>query len=181
LILGESPSFAGIGGIALVVLGSYVINITGRCRTLAGPVRAMFGNRGVLSLFIVAFIYGISANYDKIAVLASDPYFASATVFCFVGGVLFAARCVQERRLPAVPARTILSFVAIGTVLAIEAASVNLAYTIAIVPYVIAIKRLSIVMTVLFGWLIFKEQEQVQRLLGASIMVFGACCILLFG
>jgi len=181
LILGESPSSAGIAGIGLVVIGSYVINITGRCRTLTGPVRAMLGNRGVMSLFLVAFIYGISANYDKIAVVSSDPYFASGTVFCFVGGVLFSVRCLQERRLPAIPARTILAFAGIGAVLAVEAAAVNLAYTMAIVPYVISIKRLAIVMTVLFGWLIFKEQEQVQRLAGASIMVLGACCILLFG
>ena len=181
LILGESPSAAGIAGIALVVLGSYVINITGRCRTLSGPVRAMLGNRGVLSLFLVAFIYGISANYDKIAVVASDPYFASGTVFCFVGGALFAVRCAQERRLPTIPARGLLAFAAIGAVLAVEAASVNLAYTAAIVPYVISIKRLSILMTVLFGWLIFREQEPMTRLAGASVMVMGACCILLFG
>ena len=48
-----------------------------------------------------------------------------------------------------------------------------------LVSYVIAIKRLSIVFGVLFGYLIFKEKNIKERLAGASIMVAGAVLILL--
>ena len=68
----------------------------------------------------------------------------------------------------------------IGTVVAIEAASINMAYTLQIVPYVIAIKRLSILFIVIFGTLVFSERETGKRLAGAALMVTGAVIIMLF-
>ncbi|MGZ7066894.1 MAG: hypothetical protein ACXVHT_01170 [Methanobacterium sp.] len=46
-------------------------------------------------------------------------------------------------------------------------------------PYVIAIKRTSTIMSVLFGSLIFKEKGIKGRLLGAGIMVLGVILITL--
>lgn len=53
------------------------------------------------------------------------------------------------------------------------------AYTLAIVPYVVSIKRLSALFVVIFGWLLLKEQGFRQRLLGVGIMVLGAGMIAL--
>jgi len=49
-----------------------------------------------------------------------------------------------------------------------------------IVPYVIAIKRMSIILVVLFGTLIFRENDIGRRLAGAGLMVVGALLILAF-
>jgi uncharacterized membrane protein len=68
----------------------------------------------------------------------------------------------------------------IGAFVAIEAASINVAYTLQIIPYVIAIKRLSIIFVVLYGTLVFSEDETVKRLMGAALMVAGAIIIVLF-
>ena len=46
-----------------------------------------------------------------------------------------------------------------------------------IVPYVIAIKRMSIVISSIFGFVLFKEGKVKERLVGALIMIVGVCLI----
>jgi len=48
------------------------------------------------------------------------------------------------------------------------------------VPYVIAIKRMSLILIVLYGTIVFREKELVRRLSGAGLMVLGAVLILAF-
>jgi uncharacterized membrane protein len=152
-------------------------------------------------MLIVAFLFAVSINFDKIAMMNSDPFFGMALTVLAIGGafVLMAAfscrsfRPVSSQRppengyraplfgFPAFLQRKYLALtILIGAFVAIEAASINVAYTMQIVPYVIAIKRLSIIFVVLYGTLIFSEDETVKRLMGAALMVAGAIIIVLF-
>jgi drug/metabolite transporter (DMT)-like permease len=47
--------------------------------------------------------------------------------------------------------------------------------------YMIAVKRTSLIFSVIYGKLIFKEKEITQRLAGASLMVLGVGLIVLAG
>jgi len=58
--------------------------------------------------------------------------------------------------------------------------TINTAYTMAIVPYVVSIKRTSILISVLMGGLIFKEKQLGKRLLAVLIMLAGVILITLF-
>ncbi|MCX6683669.1 MAG: hypothetical protein NTZ37_02925, partial [Methanoregula sp.] len=167
------------------------------------PVRSIMQNRGSWFMLIVAFLFAISINFDKIAMLNSDPFFGMAlTVICIGITFLFISvysptvrtkrytdlpeHPTTETGLQGVPTRafTIKQFTGlsllIGLFIAIEGASVNVAYTLQIVPYVIAIKRLSIIFMVLYGTIVFSEGDLGKRVLGATIMVAGAIIILLF-
>jgi len=53
------------------------------------------------------------------------------------------------------------------------------AINLALVAYVIAIKRTSVIMSVIFGWLIFKEKGIKERAAGSIIMLLGVFIILL--
>jgi drug/metabolite transporter (DMT)-like permease len=201
LLLGEVPSLAGVAGICIIVIGSYVLNISSSDEHLIDPVRSMLRNRGSWYMLIVAFLFAVSINFDKIAMMNSDPFFGMALTVLAIGGafVLMAAfscssfRPVSSQRppenecraplfgFPAFLQRKYLALtILIGAFVAIEAASINVAYTMQIVPYVIAIKRLSIIFVVLYGTLIFSEDETVKRLMGAALMVAGAIIIVLF-
>jgi len=161
----------------------------------------MLKNRGSWYMLIVAFLFAVSINFDKIAMINSDPFFGMGLTVLAIGGVLlmisaysFLKTGSSSFRNPMDterPARgpgifssdygMYLSRAAlIGTVVAIEAASINMAYTLQIVPYVIAIKRLSILFIVIFGTLVFSERETGKRLAGAALMVTGAIIIMLF-
>jgi uncharacterized membrane protein len=65
--------------------------------------------------------------------------------------------------------------------LAVEGISINTAYTMAIVPYVITVKRLSLFFSVLFGGFVLHEQRIRGRMFGAVVMILGAVVIGLWG
>jgi len=200
-LLGEVPSLAGVAGICIIVIGSYVLNISSSDEHLIDPVRSMLRNRGSWYMLIVAFLFAVSINFDKIAIMNSDPFFGMALTVLAIGGafvIMAAFSCCSFRpvssqrppengyRAPLFGFRAFLQkkylalTILIGAFVAIEAASINVAYTMQIVPYVIAIKRLSIIFVVLYGTLIFSEDETVKRLMGAALMVAGAIIIVLF-
>jgi len=200
LLLNEVPSIPGIAGICIIVIGSYVLNISSADEHLLDPVKSMLRNRGSWYMLIVASLFAVSINFDKIAMLNSDPFFGMALTVLAIGVafILVAAYsqnsvCTIFSQKPlenkygaspsgfaAFPQRKYLALaILIGAFVAIEAASINVAYTLQIVPYVIAIKRLSIIFVVLYGTLVFSEDETVKRLMGAALMVTGAIVIVL--
>jgi len=74
-----------------------------------------------------------------------------------------------------------LVFPAIGLVLALEVVAINTAYTMAIVPYVITVKRLAIFFSVLAGGLLLAERQLGGRITGAAVMIAGVAVIALWG
>jgi drug/metabolite transporter (DMT)-like permease len=202
LLLHEVPSVSGVAGICIIVIGSYVLNISSADEHILDPVKSMLRNRGSWYMLIVAFLFAVSINFDKIAMLNSDPFFGMALTVLAIGVafVLMAAySLISYRNLSSLPEPVDCAYpepvsrspaflqrkylalaILIGAFVAIEAASINVAYTLQIVPYVIAIKRLSIIFVVLYGTLVFSEDETVKRLMGAALMVTGAIVIVLF-
>jgi uncharacterized membrane protein len=151
-------------------------------------------------MLIVSILFAISINFDKIVLINSNPIFGMALTVTLIGWsfLLISAYPVFSRRkallcqppdnpvpvtgttaCPLWVPSYIVPALLIGLFVAIEAASINIAYTLQIVPYVIAIKRLSIIFMVLYGTIIFSENEIKKRLTGAALMVAGAVIILL--
>jgi len=201
LLLHEVPSAAGTAGIFIIVSGSYVLNISAEQEHFFDPVRSMMQNRGSWYMLIVAFLYAASINYDKIAMLNSDPVFGMAftlliisggfTLITVTSGKIAKIYPAKGTALPPnatgstpLPAFSLVPYLIpaslIGFFATIESISINLAYTLQIAPYVIAIKRLSIIFMVLYGTIICAENEIRTRLLGSVLMVSGAVIILLF-
>jgi len=200
LLLHEIPSAAGITGICVIVSGSYVLNISADHEHFLDPVKSMIRNRGSWYMLIVAFLFAASVNYDKIAMLNSDPVFGMAFTLLIISGAfaIIVAICrkssgyslLGRKGSDPVPGHfqktdmhlgsSLVPAVLIGIFATIECISINIAYTLQIAPYVIAIKRLSIIFMVLYGTIICAENEIRTRLLGSILMVSGAVIILLF-
>ncbi|MFH1133273.1 MAG: DMT family transporter [Nanoarchaeota archaeon] len=162
LFLGELPSLLGSVGIALIVLGSLILN------------RFSFRRKKGLALMLgVALIYSVLANVDKIVVLNSDVFFGSSLTL-FLIGLFFLILGRKSLTLPTLKAGVLL-----GGVLAAMMIAVNLAYSLQIVPYVIAIKRTAILFSVIYGGVLFKEGKFGLRLAGAAVMLAGVLVILL--
>jgi drug/metabolite transporter (DMT)-like permease len=201
LLLHEVPSSFGFAGICIIVCGSYVLNISDGDMHFLDPVKTIIRNRGSWYMLVVAVLFALSINFDKIALLNSDPFFGMALTVLTIGisfllisaysrisGVKGVVQCPAGTRnnvsVPGFMASFfkkywVYSFL-IGAFAATESASVNLAYTMQIVPYVIAIKRLSIIFVVIYGTLVFFEHETTKRLAGAALMVMGAIIIMVF-
>ena len=169
LILGERPTSFGIIGIALTITGSYVAAIEG---DISAPFR-----KGVLPMLGVAFIYSITSNFDKKMLLASDVYFGAGMTLLLISTALFGCAVWHNQLGEFIKWKK--TIVLLGIVLAMTSIASNTALTLQIVPYVIAVKRLSSIFVVLYGAFLFKEDHTSQRLAGASLMVLGVLVILL--
>lgn len=180
LILGERPSALGFAGILLIVLGSYVLHrksfsISERW---SDAIYRLFSDRGSLLILLVAFIFSITSNFDKIAALNASPLFSAAVINTLLG-ILFLifARMFGKRNTLVRIHYPFLWFAGLGAVFALGAWASATALTLQIVPYVISVKRLSAVFSVVAGYLILKEKNIRPRLAGALIMVAGVALI----
>jgi drug/metabolite transporter (DMT)-like permease len=198
VMLHEIPSLVGITGIIVIVAGSYILNTAAEHTRLSDPFRAMISHPGILSMFIVSFLYAVAIGFDKMVVLNSDTVFGSGVVFLILGSAFLAifllkrrpgaklrqsesgGRTPEHHTLPNRYRNLMVAGIIIGAFLTLEAIVINAAYLVQIVPYVSAIKRMSILITVLCGTLVFREGEIIRRVAGASLMVVGVVLILFF-
>lgn len=181
LTLGEFPRPGGLVGIALVVAGAYVLNLRERRHGLLGPVKALVTNAGSRLMLLVAVIWSIGANIDKLGLQASSPALWAASIYTATALALvpFAARRLRQslRELPGFPKAIALA----GLLEAVGLYCQMHALPLTQVSYVIAVKRLSIIFGVLLGAAVFREPDLAHRLPGAAVMVAGVFFIVVFG
>lgn len=177
LLVGEVPSAGGFIGIVLIVAGSYLLNVQRSREGLLGPFKALVQEPGPRMMLAVAVIWSVCANVDRMGIDRSSPLFWLTAEFWAISLVLTP---LVWRRCGACRTRLLRGAPIILAAGAAEALSLSLqmyAYTFTIVPYVIAVKRLSVVFGVGFGFFFFKERHVLQRLAAAGIMVAGVACI----
>lgn len=182
LIVQEWPTGADGVGVVLLVVGSYVLNLKPmvsataepEARSVWSPLLAMARNPGSRLMLCVAFIWSITSNFDKIGVMNSSPLCWAIALFATiaVGMVPF----VFRRGLMTGLRPLILQWRLIGITGGFNAIAITfqmLALPMAPVAQVIAVKRMSALLSVLFGHFFFGERGLRERLLGAAIMVGG--------
>lgn len=179
IILKELPTRTGVFGIILIVAGSYILNFESlKFKKILYPFKKLFSERGLIYMFIVAFFFSITANYDKLAVINSDPIFGTAIIFLFTSIPLIIISIVKKQGFFKSYKANFSKFLMAGSTVALSDFVVFTAFTLQIVSYVVAIKRTSALFSVVLGVLIFKEKNITKRFLGAFIMVLGAVLIL---
>ncbi|MFA4891647.1 MAG: EamA family transporter [Candidatus Gracilibacteria bacterium] len=176
LILGEKTSLLGALGILFIVFGCIVIETGKEC----GKRKNWNWRKGEFLMLIVAFLYSICGNLDKMLIKNSDPTFGTAFEFLIMCAILWSFSVFKEKKPTKIFKENFWAFVVLGLVCSVSTIFINTALQIQIVPYVIAIKRLSILFAVLYGAIILKEHHPARRILGAGIMVAGAIIIAMF-
>ncbi|MEG4960379.1 MULTISPECIES: EamA family transporter [unclassified Microcoleus] len=177
LIVGEYPKFFDYIGISLIVAGSYLLNIKEKSKGYLAPFKALLDEPGPKLMLIVAFLWSIASNFDKIGVTNSYPIFWIFSLFGTMSVLLLPVLLHKtpnpgQKILKQLPMLAAMGFInATGIIFQMQA------LTLTFVVRVIAIKRTSVLMGVLFGHFIFKEKDIQERLLGAGIMILGVLFI----
>ncbi len=176
LILGEYPSLLGLGGVLLIVAGSYILNFQKKNQGFLAPFLAMFQETGPRYMLGVALLWGITANLDKTGIQASSPLawiigLNSALSVGFLPLVLPKLKTLKH-------GKTLRALLPIGLMNALSLLSQMTALQMALVPYVISIKRTSTLMSAVLGFVVFKEKGFKERLLGALVMLAGMACMI---
>lgn len=182
LILGERPTLGGVGGIALIVLGLYVVNLPGLGAWLE-PLRAVrqSGPRWALLAGVCISCYTIT---DRYGIQYFDPLLYTV-LEVWLAAVFLLPLTLWQTGWPALKAEFKLGWRG-----ALVAGFTNIA-AYAIVLYVMwlgtpasyagAAREVSVVLGTAIGVFWFKEAGTWPRLLGASLVAAGVMAIKLFG
>lgn len=179
LIVKEFPSFLGLAGIILIVSGSYVLNIKERHKGYLAPFKALIKESGPKLMLAVAFIWSITANFDKIGVQNSSPVFWSVAIRSFLTITLLPIMLYKSQNNLSKTSANLKTLVPIGLFSALSQFFQMTAISLSLVAYVISIKRTSTAMNVVAGHFIFKEKGIKERLSGAILMIIGVLLITL--
>jgi uncharacterized membrane protein len=179
LIVGEYPNLFDCMGIFLIVIGSYLLNIKEKSQGYLAPFKALLYQPGPKLMLIVAFLWSITSNFDKIGVQNSSPIFWLFGLFTSMTVLLLPILLHKTPNPSRKIARNLPMLAAMGFFNALGVIFQMQALTMTLVVQVIALKRTSVLMGVVFGHFIFKEKDIQQRLLGAAIMIGGVFLITL--
>lgn len=179
LLLREIPDLSGIFGVLLIVSGAYLLNIAKLHDGPAAPLRALFKERGARLMLLVALIWSLTANIDKIGLQNSSPLLWATAINAAIALGMLPLVLLRVRR-PQVsrqwPWRWLLL---VGLCGGLTTLCQMLAISLTQVPYVIAVKRLSILFTALYGLLLLREKGLRERLTGTLVMLAGVIVLAL--
>jgi len=181
IFLDEIPNIYGIGGIFFICIGSYILNLSPGNRTLLGPIKFFFKETGSWVMLIVAFLYSFAAVIGKMGILHSSPMFFSVSFFSVFNILmilfLLSIRKIRLKTFSQEPLKGAL----VGCFLFVHILLHGFAVSMITAAYMISVKRLSVLFGIIYGWILFKEQNIMIRLSGALFMVAGAILIIIKG
>ncbi len=183
LLIGERVSSQGAIGVIMIGLGGYVLNIKSISDGILEPVKALTKERGSLLMAGVAFIYSITSTLGKIAINHSSALFFGTTYFIALT-LIMSPICIWKVRNESgfiIDKKTRIASILPGIFQTLMIISHMIAISMTNVAYMISVKRLSLVIGVIYGLVFFKEKDAVERLTGSIIMFTGFVLIVLYG
>ena len=182
LLLQESISTQGLLGILMVTAGAYVLNIERYVHHPLAPLKAIFKSSGSRRMLMVALIWSLTSTLGKKGVQLSDPMFFGVFYMTTLSIPMLAIASWRIKRHTAtvnLKGRNSIWLMLGGLATALSMTAHFHAIQLAPVSYMISVKRTSLIFSVLYGGLIFKEEQIGRRLLGTSIMLSGVVILYL--
>ena len=176
-ILKEYANLLGVIGIFITVMGSYLLNFHDYRRGILKPFKDLWLRKGPRYMLIVAIIFSVSGNYDKIGILSSSFLIWLVFLHSVVTVILTGILLFQGRSIPDLIRKKWRAFSCIGLFNALTGVSQAIAVQMSFVSYLIAVKRASVIFTALYGFLFLKEKNMRERLAGIILMVLGVLLI----
>lgn len=178
LMLGEQASSGGILGVLLIVVGSYLMNISARNVGILGPFKALVSEPGPRVMLGVAFIWSITSNIDKAGLQSSSPMFWIVSHLLCTAILSAAMIMITRRKLLLVPREALGSLLLLGFFHAFHAVCYIITLSASLVVYGLSMKRTSVLISILLGKLLFNEGGFKERFFGAAIMFVGMIVVI---
>jgi len=177
LILGEFPTWIAAIGILFIVAGTYTVNIGSVSEGIFAPFKAISRERGSSLMLLTALIFSVTSVYGKVGAIASSPLFFGAVYYSITASVLLIPVLIRgEQRYLLRPA-----LILIGAFTGVSIISQMVGITLIQVSYFISLKRISLLFSIILGWLLLKERNIRERLFGGILMVIGVIVITVWG
>lgn len=181
LVLDEVPNVTGIFGICIICAGGYVLNLAPGRHSVLAPLKSILREKGSWLMLIVAFAYSLGAVFGKQAIVHSSPLFFGVLFFTVLNLVLLALfRACGKIKWHTFATRRSKGIVA-GLLFLAHILLHAFAISLTKAAYMISVKRLSVIIGLIYGGVIFNEKNLAVRTIGTLLMVAGAVVITLWG
>ena len=176
IFLKELPSAAGLGGIVLIILGSYLIFDTVEEKFSF----ALFKRKDIRYRFYALFLTAIEAVFIKKVILITD--ITTSCISTCIFGAIFSFLILKINKIKTGKINLSHSLSYLLTAICFGLVMITTAYTFSKinVGYALSLFQLSILLNVLLGYKIFKEQHLLKKLAGAVIVILGSVAIILY-
>lgn len=184
-LLGEIPTLLGVAGILLILVGSYFFVAQGSMQKEGNAFLQFFKNTGIRLRLAALVLSATEAVFLKKALLLSSPLI-TFVFWCILGaGVsavcgLFLLKANSQNNTVTFKQQT-FTYLLLALTTGLMQFSTLYTFGVLQVGYSLALFQTSALLSVFFGYKFFREQNILQRMLGASIMVVGAILIVVFG
>jgi drug/metabolite transporter (DMT)-like permease len=172
-------TLSGALGILLIAAGGYTLNLHKARQRLLEPVKAIYREKGCVLMIIVAFIFSITSSLGKMAITHSSPVFFGGFYFILITFIFTPIAAIKTRGEIVIKRNDIIPLALIGITYSLMIITHMLAMSLSTVAYMISIKRLSLLFSILYGYLLFKEEKISERTAGGFIMFAGFILIIL--
>jgi len=181
VFLNELPNIWGIAGILVICGGSYILNIVPGKWSFLEPLKAVLREPGSRLMLINSFLFSFGAVIGKKGILHSSPLFFTLSFFCALNLFLFlfllSIGKIHVKVFQDAPLKGIFT----GSLVFMHVICHGWAISLTKAAYMIAVKRLSVMFGILYGRLLFKEENMAFRLGGAVLMLAGTLLITIQG
>jgi len=175
IFLGEVPNWWGIFGTILIISGSWYIFDT----VQEGFSFRLFKRKDIILRFCALFFTGCEAVVLKKIILMSSVL-ESFILWCITGFVFSIVLLILFRvKLERFFIRDILLTLGIAICLGLMQYSTNIVFERVNVGLSLALFQLSSIVSVIFGYKLFKEEHLFKKIAGTVIMIIGSGMILL--
>lgn len=155
------------------------MNIHEAWKSPLAPVRAVLRERGAVMMIAVAFIFSITSALGKMAIEHSSPLFFGGVYFIPVTLLLAPVAIRKTRERINIKKGEILPLFLAGTAYSLMIIFHMVAISLTQVAYMIAVKRMALFFSFLYGYFIFREKNMRERVFGSMLMFAGFLLIVL--
>jgi uncharacterized membrane protein len=175
LLIGQRPTIIATLGIAITVVGVYVLNLKGRY--LHNPLKIFTADKANLYTLCAILLYTLAGVLDTIAIKASEPIYycfvstAGAVVVLFITSLLFKIRELHNIK------QNISSLSVAGTMFGLSYAAYLLAISTGPLAYVTALRTSTILLSTM-GVAIYLR-ESITRVKIFALILIGTGSMIL--
>ncbi|MBD3203648.1 EamA family transporter [Candidatus Woesearchaeota archaeon] len=182
-ILNESLNIYSVLSILMIVSGAYVLNISRFKQGIFEPFAYIFRKKGVMYMFFVAILMSFLTVLYKIGIGYSDELSFLFLLLPFESGIFLSYSLTKKSKKEIIDAgkNNLGSLIIIDLLGLISPIALAFSLNYLVSGLAIAVKRISILFSVVFGCVIFKEKNIYEAVAGSVIMFFGLVIISLFG
>lgn len=167
LLIWEFPSFIGLIWIIIILLWTYVLNFKKEINFQ--PFIEIFKNKWQRLIIIVTILWSISSNYYKIWMQNSSPLFFIFSLNIVISLLLFPI--IIKRKQFLILKNNFKFLLPLWILWALTSIFQWSAVNLNLIVYVLSIKRLSVIISIIWWYFYFKEKNTIQRLFATLIIL----------